>query len=186
MSWYELLLLLCVASNALAAAELRDIRGPLALAGTPPFIVSGGMLLLLGGLFLLQRRLRLRRRRHDAAAPPPPAAPRADAGDLLARLFADYQQGNCPGDQLVIRLDAIVRGGLAASRGIPAQRRTSAELREAATTCLNEAARVRLDELLLLCDRVKFAGHQPSQGEVEAALRGAASLLAGLPEGRGA
>jgi len=176
--------LLCVASNALAAAELRDIRGPLALAGTPPFIVSGGMLLLLGGLFLLQRRRR--RRRHSAAAPPPTAAARADAGDLLARLFADYQQGNCPGDQLVIRLDAIVRGGLAASRGIPAQRRTSAELREAATTCLNEAARVRLDELLLLCDRVKFAGHQPSQGEVEAALRGAASLLAGLPEGRGA
>jgi len=184
MSWYELLLLLCVASNALAAAELRDIRGPLALAGTPPFIVSGGMLLLLGGLFLLQRRRR--RRRHSAAAPPPTAAARADAGDLLARLFADYQQGTCPGDQLVIRLDAIVRGGLAASRGIPAQRRTSAELREAATTCLNEAARARLDELLSLCDRVKFAGHQPSQGEVEAALRGAASLLAGLPEGRGA
>lgn len=186
MGWRIPLPLLLLASCVLAApADIHDIRGPIALDGLPPFVLSGGVLLLIGGLWLLQRK----RRRPESAPPPPgqfsPTTPGPDANDLLTRLVADYRQGTCPNDQIVIRLDEIVRGALAATTGIAAQRRTAAELSREATACLNEETRASLDALLSLCDRVKFAGHRPARAEIDWALHGAARLFDGLPEGRG-
>jgi LPXTG-motif cell wall-anchored protein len=179
-----LLAVLLAASGAFAAADIRDIRGPLPLASPPPFILSGAVLLLAAGLLLSRRRSK-RSSRHEVAVPPAvPPGPAAD--ELLACLAADYRQGACPGGQALIRLDRLLRGALAASSGIPAMRLTAVELlpRLEAAAILNPGELALLGSLLSLCDRVKFAGHSPAADEVERALNAAGNLIAATLPGR--
>ncbi len=132
--------LLLAGSSALAATEapapsptaatppqFHDIRGPLPANSLPPFLLTAGVLLLVGGLFLVVRRAR----HPSPSRPPTPTAHDPDAVDPLATLVDDYRRGICPGDQLIIRLDALVRDTLAARSGIPARSLTSVELRQA-------------------------------------------------------
>jgi hypothetical protein len=161
---------------ATAPIDIRDIRGPFVAEGLPPFALTGGALLLVGGLLIVRRRTR-------SGVPPPPGVSRHDDRNLLARLVADHRQGACRGDQIVVRLDGILRDSLAEATGIPAPMRTSVELRAEAMTGLNAEQRAWLDDLLVLCDRVKFAGHQPDRAEVDWALSVAASFLDDLPTG---
>jgi hypothetical protein len=165
-------LLLMLATSALAApADIQDIRGPLpAAAGLPPFFLTALLLLLVGALWFFRRR---------RSAAPPPAAP--DARELLARLVVDYRQGACDSEQVVLRLDGILRRALAAITGIPAPWRTTAELRALLITRLDAEQTASLDKLLSLCDQTKFAGHRPDGHEVDWALDVSAGLIDGLP-----
>lgn len=173
MYWRALLpLLLAACGTRAAAVDIHDIRGPLSIDTLPPFVLTGGFLLLAAGLLLIRRS-----RRHQSGTLPPPVVAHPDANDLLARLSADYREGACPGEQIVLRLDGIVRATLAATTGIPAQRLTSAELRAAGAACLDAGQRALLKDLLPLFDRVKFAGHQSNRGEVEWALDTVGRLL---------
>jgi len=159
-------------ARAAAAADIRDIRGPLPLASLPPFILSGGVLLLAVGLLLVRRR-----GVHQAAPMPPPGPPGSDSNELLARLAADYRHGACPGEQALILLDRLLRGALAANSGIPALRLTAAELPPRLEAVLGPGELALFGSLLSLCDRVKFAGHRPAPEEVERALNAAATLI---------
>jgi len=184
MGWLRCSLALAVAAaNALAApaqpgpeaaaAELRDIRGPLPDDGLPPFVLTGGMLLLAGGLLLVRHTAR----RRQAAVLPSPAETRSGALDLLPDLLADYRHGAWTGEQLIIRLDELIRDHLSATTGIPCRSLTSAELPALTAACLNDAEQALLNRFLALGDRVKFAGHRPDAGEIDWALNVAAGLL---------
>jgi hypothetical protein len=131
--------------------------------GLPPFVLTGGLLLLVGGLLVVRRRA--------MTGAPPSTPPITQTEDPLARLVSDYRTGRCPGDQLIIHVDGLVRDALAAGRGIPAHRLTSAELR----AHLPDIG--PLDGFMILADRVKFAGHMPGAAEIEDALALAAGLL---------
>ena len=159
------------------STDIRDIRAALPVAVTPPFALTGGLLLLVGGLFLIRRKLR----RHAAVTPPPPGETGPAPGDLLARLGSDYRQGNIPGEQLIVRLDALIRSALAARTGVPAQRLTSAEFQQRAAPFLNDMEKTLLGGLLPLGDRVKFAGYRPEPAALDWALGAAGRLLEGAP-----
>ncbi len=169
------------ASSALAAAnDIHDIRGPLPIDVLPPFTLTGGLLLLVAGLFFILRH----RRHHQTGEAPPASAPVADAADRLARIGAEYRQGIVPGELTILRLDAVVRDGLALVAGLPAQRLTSVELLSDALAGLDAGQQALLGELLPLFDRVKFAGHLPAAQEVERSLEVAARLLVAASQGR--
>ena len=156
-------------------ADIRDIHGPLPIADHPAFALTGGLLLLAGGLLLVRRKIH----RHQPIAIPSPSVTDPDPIELLARLAADFRQGVCAPERLIIQLDGLVRSTLAARMGIPAQRLTSAELRAQAAPSLNPEHQALLGSLLLLCDRGKFAGHRPDAGEAERTLATAANLING-------
>ena len=193
-----------------AETSFRDIREPPPIGGLPPFAATAGVLLLAGALLLVVRRAR----RDRQGALPQPAEPRPDPRVQLAELADAHRRGSCPGDQLIVRLDALVRDVLATSTGIRARCRTSAELARtfapAAAPSGGEAvarpafaaeARSALGELsdagwsadprlgpmlgrlLVLGDRVKFAGHRPDTVEVDDALRAAERLVDALSAG---
>ncbi len=158
------------ATPPVARGDIRDIRGFLPMEGLPPFVLTGGLLLLAGGLLLARRRAR------SGARLPVPSIAAPD--DPLARLVADYREGRCPGDRLILRLDGLARDALAAGWGIPANRLTSRELRARLPSI------APLDGFMALSDRVKFAGHVPGATEIEEALVLAAGLLAAAHGGR--
>jgi hypothetical protein len=168
------------AESAAAAVpvDIRDIRGPVPVAVSTPFVVTGGLLLALAGGVLLLRR---EARRTASRLPPSPGETGQGPLDLLDRLAAEYRQGARPGDQLLIHLDGLIRATLAASTGLPAQRLTSAELlgQAEATVFRDMGARALLSDLLPLLDRVKFAGHQPGAADVDGALKAARALIEG-------
>lgn len=156
-----------------AAAAIHDIRGPVAVDSLPPFALTGGALLLAGGVFWLQRKLR----RQQPAAGSPGADSRPAAGAVLASLAADYRRGACSGSQLIVCLDELLRSTLADRTGIAAQRLTSCELLPQAAAFLDDRGQGLLKPLVALCDRVKFAAHQPDASEIDGALSAAASLF---------
>ncbi|MBK7675261.1 MAG: hypothetical protein IPJ27_11170 [Candidatus Accumulibacter sp.] len=156
-----------------AAAAIHDIRGPVAVDSLPPFALTGGALVLAGGVFWLQRKWR----RRPAAVRSPGADSRPAASTVLARLAADYRRGACSSSQLIVCLDDLLRSTLADHTGIAAQRLTSSELLLQAAAFLDDQQRDWLKQLVALCDRVKFAAHQPDASEIDGALSSAASLL---------
>ena len=107
-----------------AAADIRDIRGPVAVDSLPPFALTGGALFVAGGVFLLHRKFRRRQAGFVSIA----AASHPEASEVLARLAADYRRGACSGSELIVRLDDLLRATLADKTGIAAQRLTSTEL----------------------------------------------------------
>lgn len=161
------------------AADIRDIRGPVAVATLPPFALTGGALFLAGAVFLLHRNLRRRQAGFVSSA----ESRRPEAGEVLARLAADYRRGVCSGSELIVRIDELLRVTLAEKTGIVAQRLTSMELLRDVEALLDDRRRALLEHLLALCDRVKFAAHQPDAGEVDVALSSAAGLFADSPAG---
>lgn len=159
---------------AVVQADIRDIRGSIEVHGLPPFAMSGGALLLVVGLFLAHRHLR-----RNVQSEMPLATGRPHLRDRLARLADDYRQERCSGDELIVRLDSLVRDALTNHAGIVAQRLTSAELRRQtdASGVIGEVKQVQFAGFLSLCDRVKFAGHHPAAAEIDEALSVAAALL---------
>ena len=173
MDWRAPLLLMLASSVIAVPADIQDIRGPLPVAaGLPPFVLTALLLLVVGALWFVRRR--------RSSAAPPPATPAPDARDLLARLVVDYRQGACDSEQVVLRLDGLLRRALAASTGIPAPWRTAAELRAVLMTRLDEEQAASLNKLLSLCDQTKFAGHRPDGHELDWALDAGASLIDSL------
>lgn len=172
-----LLLLLCLAlATAASARELRDIRGPVAIATLPPFLLTSVMLLLLGGLLLWRRKSRAKPSARSAATVT------VSAHEHLRRLAADYRRGACSGSELILRLDSLLRECIAAETGLPAPRLTAQELLAAATMAHLDAA--SLAPLLALLDRIKFAGQPPTREAVEQALGRVAAFLAVLRVGK--
>ena len=177
---------LAAASRAVSSAAevapggLQDIRGPLPVDGFPPFALSGAVLLLAGATLAARRFAR----RPGALPPlPPPSAAAADPAGEVARLGHAYRGGSCSGEQAIVRLDALVRDALAVRAGIPARCLTSTELlrHPALLAPDGERARALLSRLGAVADRVKFGGHRPVPGEVEAALAAVASWLEAVP-----
>lgn len=161
-----------------APADIHDIRGPLPPEAMPPFVPTGVWLAVLAGIFVLHRR---RQTIAELPAPEPPP----DARMALSRLVAEYREGACLPDLVCIRLDVIVRDAVAAGGAIRAHHLTSIELRREAATHLAKTTRTALDEILSLCDLVKFAGRQLSPAEIDGALVAAERLVDELVKGDG-
>lgn len=165
--------LLAAYSACAAGAELQDIRGPMQPDSLPPFTLTVGVLLAAGALLLLLGRRR-------APAEPPSCTAPAER-DPLAVLAEEYRCGVCPGERVIVRLDALVRDALATRAGVPARHLTSWELGRRLGT--EWAAGTALARLLALGDRTKFAGHRPDALEVEAALQDASVVLKAIATG---
>lgn len=158
-----------------SAAEIRDIRGPAPEDSLPPFALTGGALLVAGALLAIQRQAG---RRQKARVPSPVAGP-DDASEVLAGLAADYRHGVFAGDELIVRLDELLRRTLAERTGLPAQSLTSAELLRHAESFFNDQGQGLLSRFVLLCDQVKFADYRPAATDVDRALKSLAGLLDG-------
>lgn len=167
---------------AAAAGGLIDIRGALPAPCFPPFILTA-LWLLAGSLFLAVPWLRRRR----ACAGPPPAPPSGEGaapGIVLERIARAFEAGDASTAELSLAVAAVARQALGSRTGLAAGRLTTAELLERAGSAklLSEPELALACELLHFCDRVKFAGHIPGEGEALRALRLARSLAG---EGRG-
>ncbi len=151
-----------------APRDIRDIRGPLQLQFSPPFVMTGGVTILLAGLLYFRRRPR----RPGLSAMPEAVANEPDTTELLTRLSEDFRQGRCAGDQAIARLDALLRNELEIRAEIPAPQSTTLELsiHLDQSMWLDAETRAQLARFLALCDRVKFSAHSPSESEVEATL----------------
>lgn len=153
--------------------ELRAAKGALDPDLGPPWyasvpVVAGlSAMVLLGGLFLVWRSLSRR------------SAPRVSPYELARRRLAELEargvpEGEALGDWYV-ELSAVVRHYLEGRFGLRAPELTTQEfLREAQRSDqLAAEHKELLAEFLEHCDRVKFAGYQPDQGESQRALEGA-------------
>lgn len=178
MALPSLLPLLLMASHALAdQTALRDARGPVQMEATPPFLLTLSLLLLVGIVYWLVRR---GARGNTVRQSPPP--PQDDPMEALDRLTREFRLGNCPGTLLAQQLEGWSRDALAAAKGVPARRLTSAEtvMRSAAVFPDSPETVAALARILHLGDRVKFAGHEPSAEEIQAMLSAAGQLRQAL------
>ena len=175
-------ILLCLvlhARSVSAEVGLRDIRGPVLIDSQPPFLYVGAALLLIIALWLL-----LTRRKAGGVALPVARMPAALC-DPLAQLAAQYHQGACSSDEVILQLDHLLRSAIEEHRAIPAQQLTSSELqalfisRSAATLLMPPS----LAKLLPLFDRVKFASRPADGQEIEWALATTAELIDALRAG---
>lgn len=163
-----------------APADIHDIRLPQPGEGPPPFALTGAVLLLAVVLGLAYRRAARRRPAVTAVA----ATSFPDtADDALSRLAEAYRAGTCSGEDVILRLDALLRATLELGAGIPASRLTSAELQGQSAATVDAEAGDLLAGFLTLADRVKFAGQPPAAAAVEQALRAATVLMARVAEG---
>lgn len=156
-----------------AAQDIAGIREIAPPSFAPPFILSGVLALLLAGLLFLafKRRQRIQ--------PPTMAVQSADAAALLAQLVESMQLGQCPNDQAIIKLDALLRDEFEARAAVPACRLTTQELNEMAKRrdWLDADAQSRLNRFLMLSDRVKFSAYRPDDEDVATALHTVRILL---------
>lgn len=178
--------LLTLPGSALAGAALLELRGPLPLAGWPPFALTSLGLVAAAAAFAAWRRALRPPPLPEPVAAAPPREACAAALPLLERLAARYGTGALPPGALCLELAALVRSTLACRTGLAASRLTTGELMERMACCrlLPEAELERAGQLLFFCDRVKFAGHRPDAAEGSRSLALARELLGAGEETR--
>jgi hypothetical protein len=161
--------------------------GPPELPGEPlsrPFpwaaaLAGLGLSLLAGSAALLASRRRRARAAPPAAAAPVAPPPPPDASTrALGRLAAIAARGGPPAD--AVAATALVVREYAADRfGVPALRRTSAELASSLRSRVAADARAALAQALATADAAKFAAHVPSAAERDEALGRATAFVRG-------
>ena len=155
-----------------ALADLRDIHGPAVHQGLPPFTLTV-LALLLGGFCLFM----LRRRSASHVTPGVVSARQFPFPATLADLKNDFESGQISLELLFTRLAALINGHLAMRVGCVVANLTTDELLDRAALVLTPQEQLQVSGLLRLCDRVKFAAHQPYGVEVGVALDMAATIL---------
>jgi hypothetical protein len=160
-----------------AAQDIAGIREIAPPTFAPPFILSGVLVLLLAGLIFLAYK------RRQLIQPPTMAVQSADTAAVLAQLAESMRLGQCPNDQAIIKLDALLRDEFEGRAAVPACRLTTQELNDMARRCdwLDADAQSRLSRLLTLCDRVKFSAFQPDHEDVASAMETVRILLDRIP-----
>lgn len=191
MMRYGLRMLCAVVAWALPAistvAAAQDIAGVREIAPpsfAPPFIRSGiATLLLVVLLFLIHKR-----RQRSLPILPNIETQSANAAALLAQLAESMRLGQCTNNQVITRLDALLRDEFENRAGWPACRSTTQELNEMATRCdwLEADAQSQLNQFLMLSERVKFSAHQPNDDDVATALQTVRILLNRIPSSQSA
>jgi len=164
--------LVTLAAESRAMTDLRDIRGPVFSRELPPFALTGALLLL--GVFFA---FLLRRRGAPAAAPETPPASRSDSPENLTSLADDYRNGRISVQTLFIGMATLINHHLLAAAGLAPAPMTTDEILLRTLPVLPHQEHRQAAEALRLCDRVKFAAHQPAAQEVSAALDLAAGIL---------
>jgi len=160
---------------------LADLRGPLSAPTLPPFVSSAAALLLSCAVAgVLCRRRGSRPAEADAA----PAVVSHLA--LLEDLAADLRDGGLSAERFCQGIAELVRCAVAAAGGIPAECLTTEELlgERALREMVGDEGVAVACQILTLCDRVKFAGHAPSDAELASLLGMARQLLETVPEAR--
>lgn len=160
------------------APELRDIAPPVAMPGFSPwvyFLMGVGAAAIAAGAYLLLRR---RRRRAEMAAAPEP--PHQVALRELRRLLDENLIEKGEAKLFYLRLSNILRRYVEDRFGIRAPEQTTEEFlsnlrREYVFADLQKEL---LEEVLIHCDMVKFAEHQPSREEVDGAVNSCAQFIA--------
>jgi hypothetical protein len=133
-------------------ATLRDVRD----VDAPWPLVPVGVALTLALLtWLVLRRLRPRSHAHAAPQAHAPAAQSPSAYDVALRQLREIDDAGLPIEQRYAKAADVVRGYIAATRGVPALERTTPEILVALGT--NGA----LESFLREADLVKFAGVRP-------------------------
>lgn len=160
-------------------AGIREIAPP---SFAPPFVLSGVLALLLAGLLFLAYKRRQRVR------PPTMSVQSAGAAALLAQLAESMRLGQCPNDQAITQLDALLRNEFESRAGLPACRSTTQELNDMARRCdwLDADAQSRLSRFLMLSDRVKFSRYLPGVEDMASALQTVHILLDRIPSSQSA
>jgi hypothetical protein len=151
----------------MTALVLSDIKGALPYQGMPPFAITG--IVLVAGIILVA--FAILRKKHSAMAEISVTEPYS-AIKALELLQNEYQQEGLAADPLFCRLADLVFFGLTG-----AVRQTSEEILRRASRANYSADNINLaSSLLLLCDQVKFARHQPSPEEISRAFDSAFAL----------
>jgi hypothetical protein len=157
--------LLAGAGLAKAEEDIRDIRGPKALA-TWPWVVTAVIVVAIVASFYAARTIRRRRRRgargRDLTLSEQTLERLEDARPLMhpatARAFG-------------IAASEVIRTYIEKRFGVVATQRTTEEFLQALLNSSNEALarhRALLAEFLQQCDFVKFAGASPAAQDLEA------------------
>ncbi len=128
--------------------EIIDDRGPTTIA-----IAMIGLAIVAGLIaFALRRRKAVTPTLADTVAQQLDALERSHiAGEIDGRTFAE-------------RLSEIVRDWVQSRFGLPAKQQTTAELTDVSTNW-DESTREAIREVLSMCDRLKFAGQEPTAEE---------------------
>jgi hypothetical protein len=159
-------------AGACALADLRDIRGPAICQGLPPFTLTV-LALLLGGFCLFM----LRRLSASHVTPGVVSSCQLPFPATLADLKNDFESGQITLELLFTRLAALINGHLAMRVGCVVVNLTTDEMLGKAALALPPQELLQVSGVLHLCDRVKFAAHQPSGDDVGVALDMAATIL---------
>jgi len=169
---------LLASAGATPAADVRDIKGPVAVPRDYRLLgwIGLGVALVLGAIAALA--FWLNRPRGAAAPPAPPAHQVALAA--LARLRADRLVEQGRQEEFYVRLSAIVRAYLEARFHLRAPEMTSEEFLQAAQRDpqLSPPQRGRLAQFLSEADLVKFARHHPAPDDAERAHDAARDFVA--------
>ena len=169
-----------------SSEEQRLSTAPLDLTVGPPrmkllekarphlakLVIAGVLVLAVAGLVVLA----LRDRRKKAAPPPEPTETLEDRylrklkdneSFRIAGRYADYFLG----------LAGVLKGYLRERYDLRTQGQTSDKIAEALKAQTDPETADAVRSALHLCDRVKFAGHQPSSAEMDRAYEVAKSLI---------
>lgn len=163
---------LAVRAAAEPAARIRDIHGPLPLAGLPPFAVTALTLTVVLLAAWIYRRPG--RRLLKQASPPPEERPLAD---MLTALEKEYRDGNLPVWQLFERFASLLRRCLAEKTATMDLQLTSEELLFRVRKIVPDRAGDRAADLLALSDHVRFGALNPDRPAIDRAFCEAAILL---------
>jgi hypothetical protein len=158
-----------VGDAAPSLAGLKPPAGPIELPSEgPPFRLWGpllGLLLAVGGVVWY------RQRRKSMIVPPPPT-PRELAQRELDQIISQ-RLAETDVKVFYVELTGVVRRYIERSTGVKAPEQTTEEfLREILSkTLFEDAEQRRLQHFLESADLVKFAGHQPVEGDVDASIQ---------------
>jgi len=158
-----------VGDAAPSLADLKPPAGPIELPSEgPPFWLWGPVLAILLGVSGI---VWYRRRRKSLIVPPPPT-PR-ELAQLELDQIINRRLAETDVKVFYVELTGVVRRYIERSTGVKAPEQTTEEfLREILKkTVFEDAEQRRLQQFLESADLVKFAGHQPATGDVNASIQ---------------
>ena len=139
------------------------------------FIIAA--IILLAGAGLAVVILRERRKKQE-----PPAAPTETLEDRYLRQLKDNETLRIAGRyaDYFLGLSAVLKGYLHDRLGLRTQGQTTDKIAEALKAKTDQEKADAVRSTLHLCDRVKFAGHQPSSAEMDRAYEVVRTLIQSL------
>ncbi len=155
--------------------ELKGIAAPVDLPGSRWWLYAAVFLALAAAAWLLWRRFR----KKPARGEPTPLAHEV-ALRAMSELMAEDLISKGQAKLFYLRLSAILRHYIEDRFGLHAPERTTEEfLRDLrAERTFDDRQKGLLEEFLVHCDMVKFAGYNPSREEIESAINTCGQFIA--------